>query len=52
MDDYGGVNNEARLLSKALTQINTEHKTTFLHFIESIAAHEEESNEPPVACAA
>lgn len=52
MDDYGGVNNEARLLSNALKQIKTEQKTTFLHFIESIAAHEEESNEPPVACAA
>lgn len=53
MDDYGGaLNEEAQLLSNALKKINTEQKTTFLHYIISVAMHEEESNEPPAAIAA
>jgi hypothetical protein len=51
MDDYGGIN-EAQLLSTALTQIKTEHKQAFFIYLQNLAAHEEESNEPPVACAA
>lgn len=52
MDDYGGALNEAQLLSNALTKINTEQKNTLLHYLMSVAVHEEESNEPPAAIAA
>lgn len=51
MDDYGGIK-EARLLSTALTQIKTEHKQAFFIYLQNLAIHEEENNEPPDAIVA